>query len=1289
MFLFFGPYGGLFWIKSCTIFTACFSVWMGLVSIHYVLELAHNYWNFDEFEGLWQSFMTENNEESSQDTQKRFKDLLKEVEKSEKEAQKLASQMEAEELAVQDSPDPTGKGEGEEGDAASKGEGVMERESTLKEEEPEPEDLSSVGDEGMVLTELDARLEAASAEEMGEEPPLPAAEEEEKVEREDIPAEEAQILETHERKESLDEEIEVEGTESSFKKTIAMQETPPKTPPWIEPPGGDKEERLPWEEESFVEPAETEVLPEPDPPPSLEETPPPPLGDTPHTPPPALDTRGMPLPRRMDEPQQKGKETTPPPPTKVSADKKEPRSGKGGRSPLAKGWFSVKGWWNRSGPGKWNWGRGLGCLLRMMVIGAFILVILSIVLGSFGVYHYNKVASDLPDVDNLREQAAKFETTRILDRNGDELYEILDPNAGRRTYVPLEEISPYLVAATIATEDSHFYSHPGYDIFAIARAFWTNLISDEIVSGASTITQQLTRILLFSPEERTRQTYARKLREAILAAEITRRYSKDEILELYLNEIYYGNLSYGIEAAAETYFGTSAKNLDLAQASFLAGIPQLPSVYDVYTNRELTLNRHEQVLVLMYQASQEQGCIYVSNNQQRICIGAGDAASAAEKIKNYEFEEPLGEMRYPHWVNYIRTLLEERYDAQTIYRAGFSVHTTLDPGLQDIAQEIVRDQIDSLAERHKVSNGALVALKPTTGEILAMVGSADFQNKEIQGEINMALRPRQPGSAIKPLTYLAAFEKGWTPATLIWDVPSEFPPSGDPNDPRAPYKPVNYDERFHGPVLVRSALANSYNVPAVKTLDFVGIYDDPNTPEEDGLVPFARRMGITTLTRDDYGLSLTLGGGEVTLRELTYAYATMANGGRQIPPVAITKIEDSQGNVVYEYQTPSGEQVIRAEHAFLISSILSDNEARTPAFGSNSVLKLPFPVAAKTGTTNDFRDNWTMGYTPDLAVGVWVGNADYTPMQDTSGLTGAAPIWAKFMKQAIERMTGGNPSPFVRPAGIVERVICAISGTLPSKYCPRQRSEYFAADQLPKPAEEDLWKKVEVDTWTNKLASSECSEYTKDVLGLNVDDPWAIKWIRNTNQGEMWSKSMGLKKYPYIIRDQYCSLEDPRPIIAFASPRQDDVISSSPLKIFAKVDATGKFKNFTLEYGIGTEPEEWELLEESEDPVTSTSEIYSWDVSEIPPGWITLRIYMNSTRGSNYAQKQIQLDMQVPTPTPTPTATFTPTPTFTPTLTPTPTPTPTLTPTSTPTPTPTHTPTPTATDTPTPTPTPT
>jgi len=682
----------------------------------------------------------------------------------------------------------------------------------------------------------------------------------------------------------------------------------------------------------------------------------------------------------------------------------------------------------------------------------------------------------------------------------------------------------------------------------------------------------------------------------------------------------------------------------------------------------------------MYQTSQEQGCIFVSNNQRKICVGVGEATSAAEEIKSYQFVIPYTELLYPHWVYYIRSLLENIYDPQTIYRSGFTVYTTLDPGLQDRAQQIVFNQIENLQGKH-VTNGAVIVIRPTTGEILAMVGSADFDNKDIQGEINMSISPRQPGSSIKPLTYLAAFEKGWTLATLIWDVRSEFPPSGDPNDPRDPYIPVNYDEKYHGPVTLRTALANSYNVPAVKTLNYVGIYDDPETPQEEGLIPFAQRLGITTFTRNDYGLSLTLGGGEVTLLDLTGAYATFANGGRQVPTVAITKIEDFEGNLVYEYQQPAGEQVIRSEHAFLLSSILSDYQARIPGFGTSPVINLPFKVAAKTGTTNDFRDNWTLGYTPDLAVGVWVGNADYTPMQDTSGLTGAAPIWAKVMEEGIQQLTGGNPSGFSKPAGIIERVICSVSGTEPSKYCPSQRSEYFAADQPPLPVDQDLWEKVQVDTWTKKLASPECSGYSEEKLGIHLDDPWAIMWVTK-KEGNDWSKSMGLTRDPIVINEDYvCDANDPRPILEFASPRHNDVVSSSPLKIFGKVDATGSFDEARLEYGPGRDPVQWDTIFVIDNPNKDMSEIYSWDISDLPTGLYTLRLYMTSTNGG-YAEKQILIDNRVPTPTPTPTvsptptSTLSPTPTISPTASETPVDTSTTTPTSTDTPTSTHTPTP-------------
>ncbi len=1000
---------------------------------------------------------------------------------------------------------------------------------------------------------------------------------------------------------------------------------------------------------------------------------------------PAVDENGMPLPRRVEEIDMGA--------TRVDQAAYEHTPGPTVRRPTTT---------RRVPPARrrqsFNWPKAGGCLLRGLIIGIFTIVALGLVLAAVGIYEYYSIAATLPSVNDLQQRASQFETTHILDRNGDVLYEINDPNAGRRTYIPLNEISPYLVAATLSTEDKDFYTHGGFDPLAIVRAYWENITSGETVSGASTITQQLARALLFTPEERGQRTYLRKVREAILSAEIERRYSKDEILELYLNEIYYGNLSYGVEAAAETYFGETASQLNLAEAAFLAGLPQAPSVYDIYTNRDITMVRYQTVIMGMLALSGERHCIYVSNAPDPVCVDGTAAAAAIQEVQNRTFTPPTTNMRYPHWVQYIRTLLEERFDPQTIYRSGFTVYTTLDPDMEDAAQQSVAAQVAVLADKH-VTDGALVAIKPSTGEILAMVGSPDFYNDVNAGQINMAISPtRQPGSSFKPFTYLAAFEKGWTPSTLIWDVPSEFPPSGLPNDPNPPYVPNNFDHKFHGPVTVRVALANSYNVPAVKVLQFVGVYDDPNTPQKDGLIAMAERMGFTSLTRADYGLSLTLGGGEVSLLEMTGGYAVIANGGLRVPPVAITKIVDFQSNVIYQYQSPTGEQVIRPEHAFLMSSILSDNSARTPVFGPNSIINLPFQVAVKTGTSNDSRDNWTLGYTPDLAVGVWVGNADYTPMENTTGVTGAGPIWAEFMTFAINRLTGGNPTPFVRPGGIEEHTICTVSGTQPSQWCPSQREEYFAAGQPPLTSEHDLWHQVLVDTWTNLESSPECADFTDERMTINVTEDGARNWIRQDERGQQWARDMGFEEI-FFIPDRKCSASDPRPRLQFAGLVDGQTISQNLLDISIVAAATGGFRSWRLEWGAGGDPSGWtSLISEIDTAVPEPIKVYTWDLTGIPDGQVTLRLYMQADR-DGYAEKRIRLNLTLPTPTPTPTETPTPAPSVTPpppptdtlppiptdTLPPTPTDTPTPTPTDTPTPTPTDTPTLTSTYTPTPT----
>jgi penicillin-binding protein 1C len=980
---------------------------------------------------------------------------------------------------------------------------------------------------------------------------------------------------------------------------------------------------------------------------------------------PALDENNMPLPRRVDAIDMDGTRVTPAAYEPATSGRRAGTARTHGaygravpsRKPL---FFNIRNFRNR-----------LGCLSYGLVAALFLLVIVLLCAGSILIYQYYSIASALPDIGDLKQRASQFETTRILDRNGNVLYEILDPNAGRRTYIPLSRISPNLIAATIATEDRDFYNHPGFDPAAILRALWQNYTSGETVSGASTITQQLARALLLTADERAQRTYSRKTREIILAAEITRRYSKDEILELYLNEIYYGNLAYGVEAASETYFGKAASQLTLGEAAFLAGLPQSPAIYDIYTNPDNTLIRQQQVLVLMFELSKQDGCIKVSNSETPVCVDALAAANAANEMKAYSYRPPSFDARYPHWVNYIRTELEKRYDAQTIYRSGFTVYTTLDPNLQDQAQRFVSEQVAALADKD-AHNGALVAIRPSTGEILAMVGSADFNNADIAGQINMAIsQTRQPGSSIKPITYVAAFEKGWTPSTLIWDVPSEFPPSGDPNDTREPYKPTNYDGKFHGPVTVRVALANSFNVPAVKALNFVGLYDNPNTPEKDGMIAMAERLGITSLNAPDYGLSLTLGGGEVSLLEMTSAFSVFANEGKRLPPVAITKITDYAGNLVFEYKPEPAQQVIRPEHAYLISSILSDNNARSWMFGPNSVLNLPFQAAVKTGTSGTPRgdqsqlvfDNWTLGYTPDLVTGVWVGNADYKPMINTSGTTGAAPIWSQFMQYAVPYLTNNNPTPFKRPDGIVDKVVCSLSGTEPSNWCKQQYTEVFAFDQPPLPAGQDLVRNVKLDVWTGLEASDACKEFTEEETVLNVTDKWARDWL-GTSDGRNWLANHDLPNKPIFAPERECSAKDPHPIIEFEL-KDGQTITQPNLEIRGSADADDGIKHWTLDYGRGAEPNQWSNLADGKNPVNS-GVLYNWNLTGIGNGTITLRLTLTGQHGE--VQRFIRLNLGLPVPTEpatlTPTLTLTPIP---PTETPTPTPVP---PTETPTPTP-------------------
>jgi penicillin-binding protein 1C len=579
---------------------------------------------------------------------------------------------------------------------------------------------------------------------------------------------------------------------------------------------------------------------------------------------------------------------------------------------------------------------------------------------------------------------------------------------GIRIPVALEAVAPRMLQATISAEDRRFLSHPGADPVAAARAL---LRLGDQRSGASTITQQLARRLYLADD--TGPTLARKAHEALLAFQLEANRSKREILTLYLNDVYYGRGAYGVEAAARAYFGISAANLDLAHAAYLAGLPQRPSEFDASADPAPARARQSYVLTRMA-------------DDRWISRDEADAAGR-ESIALRPDAPPAAAAAF---VSYVRDELA-RVRPDLVGRRGFVVETTLDAGLQTEVERLMRLRLAALADRN-VTDGALVAIEPTTGRILAMVGSSTDGDPAHGGDINMALSPRQPGSALKPLLYAAAFERGFTPATPLLDVPTTFSTS------EGPYAPQDFDRSFRGVVSLRVALASSLNVPAVRTLDALGV---------DALLDVSRRFGLGTLTdAERYGLALTLGGGDVRLLDLTSAYAALGAGGTLRAPFAVARVRDAAGRVLYERTPDAGRTVLSAQHAYLLADILSDPDARIPGFGEVTPFELPFAAAAKSGTSTGFRDNWTLGFTPAVAVGVWVGNADGAPMVGVSGVDGAGLIWHDAM---IAAALTRPMSWYVRPPGVVEATICAPTGLLPGPFCPSPVRELFVAGTEP------------------------------------------------------------------------------------------------------------------------------------------------------------------------------------------------------------------------------------------------
>jgi 1A family penicillin-binding protein len=747
-----------------------------------------------------------------------------------------------------------------------------------------------------------------------------------------------------------------------------------------------------------------------------------------------------------------------------------------------------------------------------------ILAVLFLVLGLSAFAYFSK---DMPDPNKLTARVVP-ESTKIFDRNGELLYNIF--GEAKRTLISFEDMPKNVKDATVAIEDKNFYNHGGVDFIRIITSSIIDVVTFSKARGASTITQQFIRNALLTREK----SYARKIKEIVLAIQIERKYSKDEILKMYLNEVPYGNNAYGIQAAAQTYFNKNAKDLTLAEAAYLAALPQSPTYLSPYgPNRDRLDARKNTVLEVM----KDQG--YISEEQKK--------SAQAEKVN---FVSVRNAIQAPHFVMYVEDLLAQKYGEKTLQEGGLQVTTTLDLKMQKMAEEAVAAYAEKNETKYNAKNEALVALDPKTGQVLAMVGSRNYFDDAIDGQVNVALRPRQPGSSFKPYVYATAFKKGYAPASLIMDVETNFGQFGGID-----YAPHNYDGKVNGPVSMRQALAGSLNIPAVKTILLVGVKDSIET---------AHDLGISTLKDESaYGPSLVLGGGEVSLLDHVSAFGVFANGGLRKPTVPILKVTDSHGNVLEENKEKTGQQVLDSQVAYLITSILSDNNARAFIFGPQNYLTLPDrPVAAKTGTTQEYHDGWTVGYTPQLAAGVWAGNSDNSAMNGKAdGSAIAAPIWNYFMKKAL----AGQPvEQFSRPEGIRDLAVDKLSGKLPTQYSPETKPEVFASFGLPQQYD-DVHVPVKIDKNTGRPATGDTPQdnvIIKIYTVLHSEKPDDPAW---EDPVRAWALSHGYT-YP---EEQVGENNNPVTSVTITKPNESEIITSSPVPIVTSV-AGGTVKKLQI-----------------------------------------------------------------------------------------------------------------------------
>jgi len=778
--------------------------------------------------------------------------------------------------------------------------------------------------------------------------------------------------------------------------------------------------------------------------------------------------------------------------------------------------------------------------LKRLFVGGLWLFILGCI-GILCVFAY--YSKDLPSTEKISQRQI-IQSTKIYDRTGQVLlYDIHGEE--KRTVIPFEEIPQYMKDATIVSEDDDFYHHFGLDFKAIIRAFLANLRGKKISQGGSTITQQFIKNAVLSPE----RTLTRKIKEAILSIGLELKYSKDEILGFYLNQVPYGSNAYGVEAAAMTFFEKSAQELTLAEAALLTALPQAPTYFSPYGSHPEELKIwQERILDKMATFG------YITQEQ-------------AEEAKKEElkFNSQVKNIKAPHFIMYVREYLDERYGRDFVEKGGLKVYTTLDWELQGLAEEIIAEIAPYNKKAHNAHNAALISIDPKTGQILTMVGSKDYWGESspkncspgksclFDPNVNVTIRLRQPGSSFKPFAYATAFKKGFTPDTMIFDLETEFAVEGAES-----YNPQNYDEKFRGPVSFRRALAQSLNVPSVKVLYLGGINETLNTAED---------MGITTLKdRSRYGLSLVLGGGEITLLEISAALGIFATEGTKHPTVSILKIEDGKGNVLEEYKDKPT-KVLDEQITRLVTDILSDEESRAPMFGNHSKLYLAErPVAAKTGTTQEYWDGWTIGYTPSLVAGVWAGNNLPTSMEKGAGAYVAAPIWNEFMKRAYEikamnneQQTMNNENEFI----LLEKV----------EEFTKPESIETDKDVLNGKFANEI--KVKIDKISNKLATKYTppdlieEEIYREVhcvlYYINKNDPQGKGDGRNDSQFNNWEppviawalSSERKEKYNVPPPQEYDDVHTRKnqPTISIDSPKNQATIKTKIIKVRASANA--------------------------------------------------------------------------------------------------------------------------------------